>query len=93
MVRISVLTHKFRGKDRKTKKGLQFEILSFVLALTRVFRPGMRLYSRFWGGQAVFWGDKGPEMHSIGNGHVTFFWGTILAWWAHFLLGGAQAVI
>ena len=38
MVRISVLAHKFRGEDQK--KGFRREILGFVLAFIRVFRPG-----------------------------------------------------
>ena len=45
MVLISVLALKFRGEDLK-KKGLRREVLYFVLALTRVFRPGTGVYPR-----------------------------------------------
>ena len=55
MVRISVLAHKFRGE--RSKKGLQRETVSFVLAFTGVFPPGTRIYSRL-GEQAVFWGTR-----------------------------------
>ena len=41
-----------------------------------------------WGTPAVFWGSTVLEMHSSGTEPVTFFWGTILAWGAHFLPGG-----
>ena len=65
----------------KTKKGLWCEILGFVLAFTRVFRPEKRLYSRLGGGgHKQYFGRHRPEMHSSGTGPVTFFWGAILAW-------------
>ena len=38
-------------------------------------------------------GGTGPEMYSSGTARVTLFWGTILAWGAHFSLGDAQTLI
>ena len=77
------LTTNFEGEDQK--KGLRCKILGFVLAFSRAFRPGTRLYPQLGGG-----GSTGPEMHFSGTGPVTFIWGTIFAWRGAFLALGAQ---
>ena len=90
ILRFSVLAHKFRGEDQK--KGFRLEILAFILAFSRVFRPGIRLYSRLEDRSSIL-GGTGPEMDSSDTGTVTFFWGTFLAWRDIFLALGSQAVI
>ena len=55
----------------KVKKiGLWLEMLSFVLAFTRVFCPGTRLYSALGGGcaQVVFWGAQAPKCTPVAPG-------------------------
>ena len=86
-VRISLLAHKFRGEE-KEKKRLQREILGLVFAYTHVFHPGRKLYLRLWGGR----GPKNAlQWHLLCyflSGHNPRLGGTLLAWGAHFSLGG-----
>ena len=51
----------------RPKEGLWHEILGFVLAFTRVFRLGTRLYSRLVGTSSDLRGH-GPEMPSVAPG-------------------------
>ena len=75
---------KFRSEDRKQKKGLQREILGFVLSFTYVFWSKTRLYSHLREHKQYF-GRYRPRNALEWHQACYFFLGTILAWGNTFL--------
>ena len=89
MVGISVLAHKFRGKTKRRSSARNHKL---CLGVHTCFASGNETFLTLGGAPAVFWGGgTGPEMHSSDIGPVTFFWESILAWGAHFSLGGTRS--
>ena len=82
---------KLRPKPEQ-KKGFRCKILGYYFEFTQfdlLFCPRKELYSLL-GGTSSNLGGHSLEMPARGTGPATFFWGTILAWGAHFLFEGHQ---
>ena len=81
------------GLKTKTKKVLCRKILGYYIAITRfdlflfLFCPRKKLYSLLCSTSSNS-GGHSLEMPARGTGPATYFWGTILAFGAHFSLGG-----
>ena len=80
MVRILLLTHKFRGEDKKRSLARNRRL---SLGVQTCFCSGTKFHSGL--------GGIGPEMHSSGTGPVTFLRGTILAWRGTILAWGTSS--
>ena len=88
MARISVLARKFRGKDQnKNRKRSSDRNLRLRLGIHSCFSSWDEINHAWRVGTSSILGMHSSKMHSSDTKSVTFFWGTILAWGAHFSLG------
>ena len=77
----------------KTKKKIRSSMrnLRLSLGVHSYFLSWSKILLTLGDTSSIFWGSTGPEMHSSGTGHVTFFRGTILDWGHTSRLGGTSS--
>ena len=90
MVRISVLEHKIRG-EKHNKKRFSARNLRLRLGVHSCMLSWKDTLLTLGEGTSSILGVTGPKMYSSGTGPLFFFWGKILAWGAHFSLGGTSS--
>ena len=84
MLRVTVLTHKFRGDDQKKSSALNLR-LRFGVHLCVLSWNETLLTLGGGGGTSCVLEAQAPKCTPVVPGQLLFVWGTILAWVGRFL--------